>query len=57
MEIIGTCCVDKDASQLCTSCKLDMMLYFISNKEEVLEYLKEHNQKLYRQVKSAAFRL
>lgn len=57
MQLIGECCNRKPLNEVCGECRLDLMVFFLENKNAVTRYLRTYDYKLLMWLENAEFKL
>lgn len=55
--MFGECCKDKKPRDFCEDCHLELAVFFIKNEVAVMRYLTKFDPTLYREMRSASFKL
>lgn len=54
---IDDCCKDKKLDDVCSSCRYGLMAYYLENKKELMQWTRDHNPRLWKEVAGGTFEL
>lgn len=58
MELgIDDCCKDKKLNEVCGMCRYGLMAYYLENQGALMQWTRDHNPRLWKEVKAGKFEL